>query len=110
MRQYLRVSVGNHAVKHNLMKIRRLQFQHLINASPTDLVSNSLDLLRSIIRTTKSCVNQLLAVPIEQLIGLAMSTCGDLDELGKSVADLRFGESAEEGKVKECVGGGVVGS
>lgn len=104
------MSVGNHTVKHNLMKVRCLQLEHLINASPTDLVSNSLDLLRSTIRPTKRRVNQLLAVPIKQLVRLAMSTCGDLDELGKSVTDLSLGKSAEEGKVKECVGWGVIGS
>lgn len=104
------MSVGNDTVKHNLVKVGSLKFQHLINTVSADSVSNLLELLRNAISTTESSINQLLAVLLEKIIRLLMSTGRNLDQLSKAVADLGLGKSSQKGKIKECVRGRVVGS
>jgi hypothetical protein len=106
----LRVAVGNDSVQHNLMQIRRLQQQHLINARPANLIRNLLNLRVRLVGAPKGRADELLAVPVQQVIRLLVRARRDLDELGEAVADLRDGEGAQEGEVEEGGGGCVVGA
>jgi hypothetical protein len=81
-----------------------------MDASTADLISNLLNLRRSIIRSSKTSVDKLLAVLLKKIISILVSTSRDLDQLRETVADLCYGETAEEGEVKECVGWGVIGA
>jgi hypothetical protein len=104
------VAVGNDTVKHDLVEVRCLKLEHLVDTSTANLVSNLLDLRRSIVRSTEAGVNELLAVLLEKVVSVLVGTGGDLDQLGESISDLCHWETAEECEVKECVRGGVVSS
>jgi hypothetical protein len=104
------MAVGNDTVKHDLVKVRCLKLEHLVDTSTANLVSNLLDLRRSIVRSTEAGVNELLAVLLEKIVSVLVGTGGDLDQLGESISDLCHWESAEEREVKECVRGSVVSS
>lgn len=62
MRMHLRVSVRNHSVQPDLMKIWGLESQHFINALPIDFVCSSTDLFRGAVAASKSGFDKLLAV------------------------------------------------
>jgi hypothetical protein len=79
-----------------------------MNTSTANFISNFLNLRSSIIGSTKASVNKLLAVLLKKVIGLLMSTSGDLNQLSKSVSDLSNGETAEECEIKKSVRGSVV--
>lgn len=102
--------VGNDTVKHNLMQVRCLQLEHLIDTRTTDLIRRAPDLLGRPIIATKRRANQILAVSVKQVQGGLVSTRRDLNELGEAIADLRHGQRAQEGKVQEGVDGRVVGA
>jgi hypothetical protein len=104
------VTVGNNTVEHDLVEVRCLKLKHLVDTSTADLVSDHLNLRRSIIRSTKASVDELLAVLLKEIISLLVSTGGDLNQLSKSVSDLSDGETAEECEVKEGVRRSVVGT
>ncbi|KAI6766053.1 hypothetical protein HG530_007123 [Fusarium avenaceum] len=104
------VAIGNDTVKHDLVEVRSLKLEHLMDTSTANLVSNLLDLRRSIVRSTKASVNELLAVLLEKVVSVLVGTGGDLDQLCESISDLCHWETAEECEVKECVRGSVVGS
>ncbi|CAI6341799.1 unnamed protein product [Periconia digitata] len=59
------VTIGDDTVQTNLVKVRSLQLQHLVDASTVDLICSLTDFLGSIIGTTKACLNQLLAVLVK---------------------------------------------
>ena len=104
------VTVGNNTVEHDLVKVWCLKLKHLVNTSTADLISNLLNLRRSIIRSTEASVDELLAVLLKKIIGVFVGTSRDLDQLSKSISDLSNWETAEECEVKEGVRGSVVGS
>jgi hypothetical protein len=104
------MAVSNNTIKHNLMQVRCLKLQHLMDTSTADLISNLLDLRSSIIRSSKACVDKLLTVLLKKIISILVSTSRDLDQLCETVADLCYRETAEESEVKKCVGWGVVGA
>lgn len=59
---HLRVTVRNHSVQPDLMKIWGLESQHFVNAVPIDFVCGSTDLFRGAIAASKSGFDKLLAV------------------------------------------------
>lgn len=85
------MAIGDDSVKHNLMQIGSLQQQHLINPRTTNLVRNLFNLRIRLIRAPKRSPDQLLAVPVQQVIRLLVGARRDLDELGEAVADLGDG-------------------
>lgn len=85
------MAIGDDSIKHNLMQIRRLQQQHLINPRPTNLIRDLLNLRIRLIRPSKGRPDQLLAVPVQQVVRLLVGARRDLDELGEAVADLGDG-------------------
>ena len=101
------MAVGNDTVKTNLVEVRGLELQHLVNTSTVDGVSGLADLL-VISLTTKAGSDQLLAVLVKKVECGLVGTCRDLDQLSKAVSDLCLGEGLQERKVQECVNGGVV--
>jgi hypothetical protein len=108
MYRHLRVTVGNDTVETNLVKVRGLELEHLVDTSPVDLVGSLLDLLLGTIGVAESGVDELLGIFVEKVECGQVSTAGDLDQLCETVPDLRSGKSAEETEVKEGVDGSVV--
>jgi hypothetical protein len=108
MDRHLRVTVGNDTVETDLVKVRGLELEHLVDTSPVDLVGSLLDLLLGTIGVAESGVDELLSIFVEKIKCGQVSTAGDLDQLCETVPDLRSGKSAEETKVKEGVDRSVV--
>lgn len=104
------MTVGNDTVKTNLVEVRCLELEHLVDTSPVDLVGCLLDLLLSTVGVAESGVDELLGVLVEKVKCGQVSTAGDLDQLCETVPDLRSGECAEETEVEEGVLGCVVGT
>ena len=102
------MAVCDNAVETDLVKVRGLELEHLVDTSPVNPVGSILDLLLSTIGVTESGVNELLGVLVEKIECGQVSTAGDLDQLCETVSDLRSGKSTEETEVKEGVDGGVV--
>lgn len=104
------MAVGDDSVKTNLVKVWRLELQHLVDASTVDGVCSILDLLCSTFGTAEAGGNELLAELVEQVESGEVSTGGDLDELCESVSDLSLWEGAQKGEVEKGVDGCVVGT
>lgn len=102
------MTVGNDTVETNLVKVRGLELQHLVDTSPVDLVGSILNLLLSTVGVAESSVDQLLGVLVEKIECGKVSTGGDLNQFCETVPDLGGGKCAEETEVKEGVDGGVV--
>lgn len=102
------MAVCNDTVETDLVKVRGLEVQHLVDTSPVDLVGSILDLLLGTIGVTESGVDELLGVLVEKVECGKVSTAGDLDQLCETVSDLRSRKCAEETEVKEGVDGSVV--
>ena len=101
------VAVGDDTVKTDLVKVRCLELQHLMNTSTVDGVSSLANLL-VIALTAEAGSDQLLAVLVKKIECGPVSTCRDLDQLGKAVSDLCLGQGLQERKVQEGVDGSVV--
>jgi hypothetical protein len=103
------VAVSDDTVKTDLVKVGCLQLQHLVDASTVDGVSGLADLL-VVAFATEASSDQLLAVFIKKIERRLVSTCRDLDQLGKAVSDLCLGEGLQEREVQESVHGSMVSS
>lgn len=104
----VRVAICNYSIKSNLVEVRSLKLQHLVDACFVDRVCSLLDLCRCTITSSESSRDELLTVLVEQVKGRQVGARGDLDKLGKSVSNLGFGQRSEEGKVQECLHGCMV--
>ena len=104
------MAVCDDTVQTNLVEIRRLELQHLVDAGAVDLIRGLADVLCRIIRTAKTRSDQLLAELVKQIERPEMSTAGDLNQLCETVANLAFGQTSQELEVEECVHRGVVRS
>lgn len=102
------MSVSNDPVKHDFMQVRRLKLQHFVDARSVDLVCRSLHLFARTVRTAETRVDQLLAVFVQQFESGEVSAGRNLDELGKSVPNLRDGQGTQERKIKERMRGGMI--
>ncbi len=102
--------ISNDPVQANLMKIRGLQTQHFKDTIAVDLVGYRLDLSSRVVGAAKLGRDQVLAVSVQQLERLQVSTGGDLDELGEAISDLRLGQSAKKGEVEKSVHRSMVSS
>ena len=101
------MAVGDDTVKTDLVKIGCLQLQHLVNASTVDGVSSLANLL-VVAFATEASSDKLLAVLVKEIECGLVSTCRDLDQLGKAVSDLCLREGLQEREVQEGVHGSVV--
>ena len=61
------MAVGNDSVKSNLVEVRGLKLQHLVNASAVDLVCGITDFLRCAICTTEAAVDELLTILVKEV-------------------------------------------
>lgn len=89
-----RVAVGNDAVEHQLVEVGRLKPQHLKDTSATDTISRASKLRTRPIGSGKGGIDEKLAVAIEKIKGIGISTGRDLDELCEAVSDLGFGKGS----------------
>ena len=105
-----RMSIRNDTVQHNLMQVRRLQLQHLVDARPVDLIGGLADLRACIVRAAERRADDFLAVLVEQVERRQVRTARDFDQLREAVADLRLRQVAQEAEVQERVLRRVVGS
>ena len=104
------MAICNDPIQSDLMQVRRLQLQHLVDPLPVDLIRRLDQLLRTPIRSAKALLNQLLAVLVQQVKGVEMGTSRDLDQLREAVADLGRGQRSQEREVEEGVDRCVVGA
>jgi hypothetical protein len=104
------MAICNDPIQSDLMQVRRLQLQHLMDPLPVDLIRRLDQLLRASIRSAKTLLNQLLAVLVQQVKGVEMRTSRDLDQLREAVADLSSRQGPQEREVEEGVDRGVVGA
>ena len=108
--QNVRVAICDDTVKTDLVEVGGLELEHLVDTVAADRVTCLGDLLGCTVLATESTGDDLLCVLLEELESLEVGTCGDLDQLSESVADLAFGKCLEEGEVKEGHHGSVVGT
>jgi hypothetical protein len=104
------VTVGDDAVEHDLVEVGGLELEHLVDTGTADAVGGLLQVVRGAVCAAEARGDEVLAVGVEEVEGGLVGAGRDLDELGEAIADLGDGEGAEEGEVKECVDGGMVGS
>ena len=104
------MAICNDSIQSDLVQVRRLQLQHLVDALPVNIIRGLDQLLRASIRSAKTLLNQLLAVLVQQVKGVEMRTRRDLDQLREAVADLSRGQGSQEREVEEGVDRGVVGA
>ena len=102
------MTIGNDTVKSNLVQIRRLKFQHLVNAIAIDRVCSLSYLLRGTIGTAEASGNQLFAILVEQVESILVGANRYFDELCEAISDLCRGQGAQETEVKECPYGRMV--
>lgn len=106
----LRVSICDDSIETDLVEVGCLELQHLVDTSSVDLVSSLLNLGWRSIGAAKACLDDLLAVLVEQVERRQVGTRRDLDQLGESVSDLCGREGSKEGEVEEGLDGSVVGT
>lgn len=104
------MSVSNHPIKANLVKVRGLELQHFVDASPVDLVRCSPNLCGRAIGTTEPSLNKLFAILIQQIKCVEVCTCRDLDQFSEPVSYLSFRKCPQKAKVEERVHRGMVGT
>ena len=101
------VTVGNDTIKTNLVEVGCLELQHLVDTCTVNGISSLANFL-VITLTAEAGSDQLLAVLVKKIERGLVSTCRDLDQLGKAVSNLRFGQGLQERKVQESVDGSVI--
>ncbi len=105
----LRVAVCNDSIQPDFVKVRGLQLEHLVDTLPVDFVSSRTHFLRGAVGASKSSLDQLLTVLVQQLKGLQVRACRYLDQLGKPISDLRHGQGAQEREIEEGMYRGMIG-
>lgn len=101
------MAVGDDTVQTDLVKVGGLQLQHLVDASTVNGVCGLANLL-VVAFATEASSDQPLAVLVKKIECGLVSTCRDLDQLGKAVSDLCLGEGLQEREIQEGVHGSVV--
>lgn len=89
------MAVSDDTVKADLVEVRCLELQHLVNTSSVDSVSGLADLL-VVALTAEAGSDQLLTVLIKKIECGLVSTCRNLDQFGKAVSDLCLGQCLQE--------------
>lgn len=59
---YARMSVSNHSIETDLVQVRRLELQHLLNGVVVDDIRSFLDLERGTVRAAECSTNKLLTM------------------------------------------------
>lgn len=106
----IRVTISNDAIKPNFVQVRRFELQHLVDASTVDDIRSLSYFFRSTIGASEASLDELLTIFVEQVKSREMSARGDLDELGKTVPDLRFWQGTQKAKVQEGVHRSMIGA
>lgn len=103
------MTICNHTVEPNLVKVGCLKLQHLVDTSPVDRI-RGLENLLVVTLATEASGDELLTVLVQQVESRLVSTGRDFDQLCKTVPDLSLGKSFQEGEVQESVHGSMVSS
>ena len=85
------------------MKVRRLELQHLVDSLSVDFVSRRTNFGGRPVGPSKTGLDELFAVLIQQLECLQVRAGRDLDQLGKSIANLRHGQGAQKCEIQKGV-------
>lgn len=104
------MTIGDDSVKANLVQVRSLELEHLVDTSSVNSVCSIGDLLGRAIDTTETGRDELLAKLVKKVKGRKVSAGGNLDQLCKSVTDLTLWESAKEAEIEKRLHWGVVGT
>lgn len=102
------MTICDDSVETNLVEVRGLKLEHLVDTSTVDGISCVCHLLGRTIGTAEASRDELLSILVKQVESIEVGTCRNLDQLRETVADLSLRESAEEGEVKEGANRGVV--
>lgn len=78
-----------------------MYLEHDLDTTPTDLISDLLELGIRAIRTAKATVNELRAMCDQKVPDTLLSDSGDLDEFSEPIPDLSSRKSLEEREVEE---------
>lgn len=101
------MAVSDDTIKTNLVKVRCLKLQHLVDTSTVDGVSSLTNFL-VVALTAEAGSDQLLTVLVKKIKCGLVSTCRDLDQLSKAISDLCLRQGLQEREVQEGVHGSVV--
>ena len=85
------VAVSDDTVETDLVEVRSLQLQHLVDAGAVDLVRSLADLLGGIVAATELHLDELLAVLVEKVERPQVGAARDLDQLCETISHLRLG-------------------
>jgi hypothetical protein len=104
------MAISNDSIQTKFVEIWSLQLEHFVNSVPVDGVCSISNFLRCTITASESRRDELFAIFVEELKCRKVGTGRNLDELGKAIADLCFGEGPKERKVQERLHRCVVGT
>lgn len=104
------MTVRDDTIQANLVEIRSLKLQHLVDARAIDLIRSLADLTRLVIDAAEFCGDQPFTELVEKVEGPKMCASGDLDQLCESVSYLTLWQGLQECEVEESVHGRVVRS
>jgi hypothetical protein len=102
------VTICDDTVQTDLVEVRRLELQHLVDARAVYLIRGIANIVRGIIGAAKARRDQLLAELVEQIECPQMGTARDLDQLGETVTNLSLRKTTQELEVEEGVHRGMV--
>lgn len=83
------------------MKIWGLQLQHLMDTLSVNFVGCRTNFFWGAIGPSKTRVDELLTILVQQLKRLQMRACGYLDQLSKSISDLGHRQGAQKSEIEE---------
>ena len=97
------MTIRNDSIQADLVKIRRLKFQHFVYALLVNLVRRGANFFGSAIRATKPRVDELLAVLIQEIERIKVRARRNFDQFCKTISDLCSGQGAKEGEIEKGV-------
>ena len=101
--QNLRVTIRNDSVQPDFVKIRGLKLQHFVYTLFVNLVRRGTNFFGSVIRATKTRVDELFAVLIQEIERIEVRARGNFDQFCKAISDLCSGQGAKEGEIEKGV-------
>lgn len=102
------VTVRDNTIQADLMKVRSLELQHLVDTGAIDLVCSLANLISCIVATAELSRDQPLAELIKEIKCSQMSATGDLDQFCKPIPYLTFRQGTKECEVEESVHRSVI--
>ena len=104
----LRVAICNHSIEPDLMKVWRLQLEHLVDALSVDFVRSRTKFGRGAVGPSKLSVDELLTVAVQQLKGFQVRASRDFNQLGEPISDLCHGQGAQKREIEEGMHGRMI--